>query len=63
MFSSVTFHRSGANTTDKPRRAYVAQYSAEPITHPESGHVTNLAIPMTKGGKRVRHLITPDGMI
>src|SRR4029453_17164088 len=30
-FSSTLFHRSGSNTTDRVRRVYVAQYSAEPI--------------------------------
>ncbi|MGH3142594.1 MAG: phytanoyl-CoA dioxygenase family protein, partial [Gaiellales bacterium] len=30
-FSSTLFHRSGANTTDRMRRVYLAQYSAEPI--------------------------------
>ena len=31
VFSSRTFHRSGANMSDKYRRSYLAQYSAEPI--------------------------------
>jgi ectoine hydroxylase-related dioxygenase (phytanoyl-CoA dioxygenase family) len=31
VFSTTVLHRSGANTTDKPRRSYIAQYSAEPI--------------------------------
>ena len=30
-FTSVSFHASGANTTGRMRRAYLAQYSAEPI--------------------------------
>jgi ectoine hydroxylase-related dioxygenase (phytanoyl-CoA dioxygenase family) len=30
-FSSTVFHRSGPNTTDRMRRVYVAQYSAEPL--------------------------------
>jgi ectoine hydroxylase-related dioxygenase (phytanoyl-CoA dioxygenase family) len=33
--SSTTFHRSGANSTDSPRRAYIAQYSAEPMLNPD----------------------------
>ena len=32
-FSSTLFHRSGANTTDRMRRVYLAQYSAEPIVN------------------------------
>lgn len=30
-FSSTVFHRSGFNKTDKMRRVYLAQYSAEPL--------------------------------
>ena len=45
-FSSLTMHRTGANTTDKPRRALVCQYSAEPLLRPETGRPQNRAIPM-----------------
>ncbi|MEM9602826.1 MAG: phytanoyl-CoA dioxygenase family protein [Pseudomonadota bacterium] len=31
LFSSLTLHRSSANTTRAPRRAYLVQYSPEPI--------------------------------
>jgi ectoine hydroxylase-related dioxygenase (phytanoyl-CoA dioxygenase family) len=31
LFSSVCFHRSGSNNTDKPRRVLLMQYSPEPI--------------------------------
>lgn len=31
VFSSTTFHRSGANRTDRTRRVYLAQYSPEII--------------------------------
>jgi hypothetical protein len=30
-FSTTVFHRSGPNTTDRMRRVYVAQYTAEPL--------------------------------
>jgi ectoine hydroxylase-related dioxygenase (phytanoyl-CoA dioxygenase family) len=30
-FSTTLLHRSGPNTTDRPRRVFLAQYSAEPI--------------------------------
>ena len=53
VFSSLTFHRSGANTTDKMRRAYVTQYSPEPIFDPETGQPKHLAVPFLKGGNRV----------
>ncbi|MEZ6134458.1 MAG: phytanoyl-CoA dioxygenase family protein [Pirellulaceae bacterium] len=45
VFSSLCFHRSGANTTDRMRRAYVTQYSPEPILHPETQQPMHLAIP------------------
>ena len=31
VFSSLVFHRSGFNTTDKMRRVYLAQYAGEPL--------------------------------
>ncbi len=31
LFSSVTFHRSGMNRTNRPRRSYLIQYSDAPI--------------------------------
>ena len=48
-FSSITLHRSGPNTTDRPRRAYLAQYSAEPIRDPETGDLKRFATPVTTG--------------
>ncbi|HAR65734.1 MAG TPA: phytanoyl-CoA dioxygenase [Lentisphaeria bacterium] len=36
VFSSVCFHRSGPNTTDKPRRAMLTQYASAPILNPET---------------------------
>jgi ectoine hydroxylase-related dioxygenase (phytanoyl-CoA dioxygenase family) len=41
-FSSTIFPRSGANTTDRMRRVYLAQYSAEPILN-EDGLPRHLA--------------------
>jgi ectoine hydroxylase-related dioxygenase (phytanoyl-CoA dioxygenase family) len=41
-FSSTVLHRSGPNTTDRMRRVYVAQYSAEPL--------------LDETGSRPRHL-------
>ena len=45
-FSSITLHRSGPNTTDRPRRAYIAQYSAEPIRDPKTGELKRFATRM-----------------
>lgn len=53
VFSSLTFHRSGANTTDQMRRAYVTQYSAEPIVKPETDEAMHLAVPFLQSGQRV----------
>lgn len=46
IFSSLTLHRSGANVTDKPRRAYLAQYSDGPILDPSTGNPRNFAKPL-----------------
>ena len=55
LFSSLTFHRSGANTTHKMRRSYLAQYSAEPMGNQDkSKGATTLAVPFLKGGKKIR---------
>jgi len=50
--SSTTFHRSGANITDHPRRAYLASYSPEPIID-KNGRLWNRAVVCLKDGKRV----------
>ena len=45
-FASTTLHRSGGNTTDKPRRAFICQYAPEPIVDPASGELRNFATPL-----------------
>jgi ectoine hydroxylase-related dioxygenase (phytanoyl-CoA dioxygenase family) len=52
-FSSTIFHRSGANTTDRMRRVYVAQYSPEPILDEERSAPRHLAEPLVIDGERV----------
>jgi ectoine hydroxylase-related dioxygenase (phytanoyl-CoA dioxygenase family) len=52
-FSSTLFHRSGPNTTDRPRRVYVAQYSAEPILSEDRSQPRSLAEPLLVQGKPV----------
>ena len=54
VFSSLTFHRSGANQTDRMRRAYVTQYSAEPVYKPDSEELMHLGVPFLEDGQRVR---------
>jgi ectoine hydroxylase-related dioxygenase (phytanoyl-CoA dioxygenase family) len=53
VFSSLSFHRSGMNTTDKMRRAYVTQYSPEPILKPDGSGPMHLAVPFLKDGEVV----------
>ena len=53
VFSSLTFHRSGANTTDQMRRAYVTQYSPVPIYKPGSTDPMHLAVPFLQDGEFV----------
>lgn len=53
VFSSTTFHRSGANQTHKMRRAYAMQYSPEPV-YEADGSLKGLAEPFLVNGRRVR---------
>ena len=52
VFSSTTLHRSGANTTARPRRAYLAQYSGEPI-RASNGALWGQAVPFVANGQCV----------
>lgn len=51
-FSTTLFHRGGANTTDDPRRVYIAQYSAEPILAEDRSRPRLLAEPLLVAGER-----------
>ena len=53
VFSSRTFHRSGANMTDEYRRCYLAQYSAEPILNRAGTGLHARAEPILQDGQRV----------
>ncbi len=53
VFSSRTFHRSGPNITDKYRRSYLAQYSAEPIMNRDGSALWGRAEPVLQNGARV----------
>ncbi len=53
VFSSRTFHRSGANMTDQYRRCYLAQYSAEPIMNRAGTGFHARAEPILQNGERV----------
>jgi ectoine hydroxylase-related dioxygenase (phytanoyl-CoA dioxygenase family) len=52
VFSSTLLHRSGENRSARPRRAYIVQYSAEPIHNPD-GAVRHFAEPVLRAGRRV----------
>ena len=53
VFSSRTFHRSGANQTDNYRRSYLAQYSAEPIMNKDNTSYQFRAECVVSDGQRV----------
>ena len=52
VFSSTSLHRSGANTTARLRRAYLAQYSVEPIRS-SSGDLWSQAVPFVEDDRVV----------
>ena len=52
-FSSTVFHRSGPNATDRMRRIYLPQYSAEPILNAQGTGLWNIAVPFIENGERV----------
>ena len=52
VFSSTSLHRSSANRTQDQRRAYLAQYSSEPIRRARGG-LWAQATPFIKGGRFV----------
>jgi ectoine hydroxylase-related dioxygenase (phytanoyl-CoA dioxygenase family) len=49
-FTSYNFHRSGANTTPKMRRIYLAQYSSEPIMSSDGSAPWSQAVRFVKDG-------------
>lgn len=53
LFTSTVFHRSGANTTHKPRRVFLPQYSSEPLLK-EDGTPFYLNEAFILNGKKIR---------
>lgn len=51
-FSSTLLHRTGPNTTDQPRRVYIAQYTAEPLLSDDGSRPRHLAEPLLIAGRR-----------
>ncbi len=46
LFSSLTLHSSGSNSTSHNRRAYLIQYSLEPIVDPETRELKRFGTPL-----------------
>jgi ectoine hydroxylase-related dioxygenase (phytanoyl-CoA dioxygenase family) len=55
VLSSLCFHRSGRNTTNKMRRAYVTQYAPEVIRKPGETEPFHLAVPFLRDGMQLIH--------
>ncbi|NKB68573.1 MAG: hypothetical protein GKR89_16040 [Candidatus Latescibacteria bacterium] len=54
VFSSLTLHRSGPNTSaDRPRRGFVPQYHVPGAILVSSGEVVGDQVPVLRGGKPV----------
>ena len=60
VFSSLTMHSSGANTTPRLRRAFISQYSAEPVLTADGTMLWANAIPFLKDGRSVVGTPGPD---
>ena len=52
-FTSINFHCSGTNYTNNLRRAYLAQYSAEPLLAHDGSRLWGNAEPLLKDGQSV----------
>ncbi len=50
VFSSTALHRSGPNMSARPRRAYIAQYSARPIFNHDGPGLRHFADPFLADG-------------
>ena len=49
-FTSLNFHSSGTNTTNRMRRVYLAQYSPEPIRSADGSKLWGNAEPLLLNG-------------
>ena len=52
-FSSLLLHASGANRSDRPRRVYLAQYTAEPMLDRDTRQLRRNAIALVRHGTQV----------
>lgn len=53
VFSSLTMHSSGANATSRLRRAYISQYSPEPVLTADRKMLWANAVPFLRNGEDV----------
>jgi ectoine hydroxylase-related dioxygenase (phytanoyl-CoA dioxygenase family) len=53
VFSSLTMHSSGGNSTPRLRRAFISQYSPEPVLTADGAMLWANAVPFLKNGKSV----------
>ncbi|MEE2658718.1 MAG: phytanoyl-CoA dioxygenase family protein [Candidatus Latescibacterota bacterium] len=60
VFTSVNFHCSGVNTTDRLRRSYLAQYSCEPLLSADRSKLWGNAEPFLRDGESVVGGPPPD---
>lgn len=51
VFWSLTPHKSGANVSSGPRKAYVIQYAHAGLKNARTGELIENKIPLTRGGK------------
>jgi ectoine hydroxylase-related dioxygenase (phytanoyl-CoA dioxygenase family) len=59
-FSSTLLHRTGPNTSDQPRRVYIAQYTAEPLLSEDRSRPRHLAEPLLIAGLRPTQSNSPN---
>lgn len=55
VFSSLVFHRSGANPSGRQRRVYLAQYAPAAIRNTPGAFPQYFAEPFLEGGQRLSH--------
>lgn len=60
VFTSLNFHCSGANTTSRMRRSFLAQYSAEPLLTSDGAKLYGNAEPFLRNGKSAIGEPPPD---
>jgi ectoine hydroxylase-related dioxygenase (phytanoyl-CoA dioxygenase family) len=53
VFSSLLLHATGANRTDRRRRVYLAQYTAEAMLNPGTRQLRRNAIAFLQAGRQV----------